>query len=318
MFEQNFREIKSILFSLQAGQDAENDDLKEVSDIYEIPVIHGDAWVLESIRCSKHLSVSFFEASPSKVASLHFFKGHVFSVSGLGSKDVNSLWALIRYHGGQFSRELRPNTTILICGSKSGLKFEKATTKPDRLSLVTPDFVTDCVKQKQLLEVTTYHPRLLVRPGEPCVTPQARKVKKKRDGSGRATIMPNLKAEIPPTSIKLSSSATLPTTTSNTTTTPNTSVPTTSIAAMTVSSNAATPSPSSAIISGPGAGPQTTTTTQQSQVTTTTTSSAPNTANTIPNSAPQLSQQQMQQQQQRMVRPPATSAMPVNPNIRYE
>ena len=308
---------KVFFFSLQAGQDAENDDLKEVSDIYEIPVIHGDAWVLESIRCSKHLSVSFFEASPSKVASLHFFKGHVFSVSGLGSKDVNSLWALIRYHGGQFSRELRPNTTILICGSKSGLKFEKATTKPDRLSLVTPDFVTDCVKQKQLLEVTTYHPRLLVRPGEPCVTPQARKVKKKRDGSGRATIMPNLKAEIPPTSIKLSSSATLPTTTSNTTT-PNTSVPTTSIAAMTVSSNAATPSPSSAIISGPGAGPQTTTTTQQSQVTTTTTSSAPNTANTIPNSAPQLSQQQMQQQQQRMVRPPATSAMPVNPNIRYE
>ena len=172
-----------------------------MSDIYEIPVIHGDAWVLESIRCSKHLSVSFFEASPSKVASLHFFKGHVFSVSGLGSKDVNSLWALVRYHGGQFSRELRPNTTILICGSKSGLKFEKATTKPDRLSLVTPDFVTDCVKQKQLLEVTTYHPRLLVRPGEPCVTPQARKVKKKRDGSGRATIMPNLKAEIPPTTI---------------------------------------------------------------------------------------------------------------------
>ena len=291
-----------------------------MSDIYEIPVIHGDAWVLESIRCSKHLSVSFFEASPSKVASLHFFKGHVFSVSGLGSKDVNSLWALVRYHGGQFSRELRPNTTILICGSKSGLKFEKATTKPDRLSLVTPDFVTDCVKQKQLLEVTTYHPRLLVRPGEPCVTPQARKVKKKRDGSGRATIMPNLKAEIPPTSIKLSSSATLPTTTTSNiaTTTPNTSVPTTSIAAMTVSSNAATPSPSSAIISGPGAGPQTTTTTQQSQVTTTTTSSAPNTANTIPNSAPQLSQQQMQQQQQRMVRPPATSAMPMNPNIRYE
>ena len=289
-----------------------------MSDIYEIPVIHGDAWVLESIRCSKHLSVSFFEASPSKVASLHFFKGHVFSVSGLGSKDVNSLWALVRYHGGQFSRELRPNTTILICGSKSGLKFEKATTKPDRLSLVTPDFVTDCVKQKQLLEVTTYHPRLLVRPGEPCVTPQARKVKKKRDGSGRATIMPNLKAEIPPTSIKLSSSATLPTTTTSNiaTTTPNTSVPTTSIAAMTVSSNAATPSPSSAILSGPGAGPQTTTTTQQSQVTTTTTSSAPNTANTIPNSAPQLSQQQMQQQ--RMVRPPATSAMPVNPNIRYE
>ena len=89
-----FRQIKIIpyyfaFFPFLAGQDAENDDLKEVSEIYEIPVIHGDAWVLESIRCSKHLPVSFFEASPSKVALLHFFKGHVFSVSGLGSKDVN-------------------------------------------------------------------------------------------------------------------------------------------------------------------------------------------------------------------------------------
>ena len=59
-----------------------------------------------------------------------------------------------------FNRELKPNTTHLICGSKTGQKFEKATTKPDKLSLVTPDFVTDCVKQKTLLPVTIYHPRL--------------------------------------------------------------------------------------------------------------------------------------------------------------
>ena len=49
---------KVIFFSLQAGQDAENDDLKEVSDIYEIPVIHGDAWVLETLTvlCMVHAS----------------------------------------------------------------------------------------------------------------------------------------------------------------------------------------------------------------------------------------------------------------------
>ena len=135
-----------------AGQDAEDDGLQEIFDVYEIPVIRGDAWVTESVRCSKHLPTAFFEATPSKVASTHIFKGCVFSISGLGSKDVNSLWVLVRSHGGQFSRELRPSTTHLICSSNSVPKFEKATTKQsDKLTFMTPDYVTECVKQKQLL-----------------------------------------------------------------------------------------------------------------------------------------------------------------------
>ena len=98
-----------------------------------------------------------------------------------GIKDINRLWALILTHGGQFSRELRGLTTHLICGRKSGgLKFEKATTKKDTLSVVTPDFVTQCIREKRLLPVDSFHPRLLVTPGDPIEAPERKKIHKKK------------------------------------------------------------------------------------------------------------------------------------------
>ena len=69
----------------------------------------------------------------------------------------------------------------MICGRKSGgLKFEKATTRKDTINIVTPDFVTQCIREKKLLPVDTFHPRLLVTPGDPIETPQRRKIHKKK------------------------------------------------------------------------------------------------------------------------------------------
>ena len=162
---------------------AETSELQDIYDIHEIPVIKGDDWIKFSVKCGQKLPVSCFEAVPTKVASKgqNIFKGLHFSVSGLGIKDINRLWALIRIHGGQFSRELNGSTTHLICGRKSGgLKFEKATTKKDVLNVITPDFVTQCISEKKLLPENSFHPRLLVTPGDPIETPQRRKIHKKK------------------------------------------------------------------------------------------------------------------------------------------
>ena len=172
---------EDVTHCLVAGPDAEDSVLEEPFDVYQIPVIKGDDWVQTSVKCGQRLPLSCFEAVPSKVAACHVFKGLHFSVSGLGINDINRLWALIRTHGGLFSRELRSSTTHLICGRKSGgLKFEKATTKKDTLNVITPDYVTQCIREKKLLPVDTFHPRLLVRPGDPIETPRARKIKKKK------------------------------------------------------------------------------------------------------------------------------------------
>ena len=156
-----------------AGQAAEEDVLQEASEIYEIPVIRGDAWVQKSIKCGKPLPLSVFDAVPSSKA---FFKGLHFSLSGLSYKDMSNIWTIVSAYGGTLSRELRVKTTHLICGTKSGLKYEKA----EKVIKVTPDFILECVRAKCLVPAETFHPRLLLRPGEIWEKPQAKKVKKKR------------------------------------------------------------------------------------------------------------------------------------------
>ena len=40
--------------------------------------------------------------------------------------------------------------------------------------------MTQCIREKKLLPVDTFHPRLLVTPGDPIETPQRRKIHKKK------------------------------------------------------------------------------------------------------------------------------------------
>ena len=77
-----------------AGQAAEEDVLQEASEIYEIPVIRGDAWVQKSIKCGKPLPLSVFDAVPSK--AMAFFKGLHFSLSGLSYKDMSNIFNKIK------------------------------------------------------------------------------------------------------------------------------------------------------------------------------------------------------------------------------
>lgn len=166
-----------------AGSDAETDQLQEISEIYEdIPLIKGELWVQLSVRCGQILPTSCFEAAPSATSS-HVFKSLHFSLSGLLSlQDIHRLWALVIVHGGQFTREFNPSTTHLICSNKAGHKYNKAMSfeAENRVKIVTPDFITECVKAKNLLPVENFHPRLMVLPGENYETPSAKRVKKKR------------------------------------------------------------------------------------------------------------------------------------------
>ena len=60
--------------------------------------------------------------------------------------------------------------------------------------------MTECIKNKKLLPVDTFHPRLLVRPGEAILTPQARKVKKKRPPEQAP--VPNVSSSLAVTPVK--------------------------------------------------------------------------------------------------------------------
>ena len=88
----------------------------------------------------------------------------------------------------------------MICGRKSGgLKFEKATTKKDTLNVITPDFVTQCIREKKLLPENIFHPRLLVTPGDPIETPRSKKGHKKSDQNDLDAT--NQQVPVPPVSL---------------------------------------------------------------------------------------------------------------------
>ena len=55
--------------------------------------------------------------------------------------------------------QLDNTCTHLITSKPEGLKYDKA---KDRIKVVTPDWVIDCIKNKQIFEEELYQPKLLV------------------------------------------------------------------------------------------------------------------------------------------------------------
>ncbi len=98
-------------------------------------------------------------------------------MSGLSKSDLECLWALIVSRGGRFDCELKSDSTHLLIGSVTGKKYEASLSRQQRIAIVTPDWVTACLKTGQLLPTQDYHPRLLLGPGEVFV-PKKKKKKK--------------------------------------------------------------------------------------------------------------------------------------------
>jgi hypothetical protein len=89
----------------------------------------------------------------------------VFTLSQIDLDDRKKLYALINFHGGNVQKDFNPKTTHLICGVAAGTIFNKAITvtksSQSSLTIITPDWALDCVRNKTLLEPKIYHPRYL-------------------------------------------------------------------------------------------------------------------------------------------------------------
>lgn len=83
-------------------------------------------------------------------------------LSQISRVDSKSLWAMITLQGGKCQLHLDRYCTHLIIGKASGAKYETATRH--HISIVTPDWVTECCKKNTLISEVEYHPRLLMSP----------------------------------------------------------------------------------------------------------------------------------------------------------
>lgn len=141
---------------LLCGTDFDEKDIGEATDIYDIPSVTGE-WVKACVRLGRLACPKVYHPIPSGL-----LKPIVVAISEIQPNDRKILYALITFHGGHIERNFSSKTTHLICGSASGSIFSKAMEmKSDKFSIVTPDWLYDCLNAQELINPTPYHPRLL-------------------------------------------------------------------------------------------------------------------------------------------------------------
>ncbi|XP_011867303.1 PREDICTED: PAX-interacting protein 1 [Vollenhovia emeryi] len=141
---------------LIAGNEALENDISEAKDLYQIPAVTQD-WILYSVKCNKLLPTQYFSPEENQL-----FSNIRVCLSQVSRTDSKSLWAMITLQGGKCQLHLDRYCTHLVAGRASGVKYEAAARH--RISIVTPDWITECCKKGTLVSEVEYHPRLLVPP----------------------------------------------------------------------------------------------------------------------------------------------------------
>ncbi|XP_033118535.1 PAX-interacting protein 1-like isoform X2 [Anneissia japonica] len=145
------------LVSMVIADTEENDhpEISEAKHLFDLPVVT-PRWVLMSLRCGTKLPTSAFSPEINQL-----FTGVVATPSKVSKEDMNMLWAMITFYGGQCQLEFNKLTTHLIVPKPEGKKYDCALEHTD-VNIIMPDWVTDCINNKKIMEEEVYHPRLLL------------------------------------------------------------------------------------------------------------------------------------------------------------
>uniref|UniRef100_A0AAX7U0K8 PAX-interacting protein 1 n=1 Tax=Astatotilapia calliptera TaxID=8154 RepID=A0AAX7U0K8_ASTCA len=126
------------------AEDGDNPEVGESREVFDLPVVK-PSWVILSVRCGDLLPYpSTVQTSAAQTAL---------------PDDLNALWAYITFYGGECQLNLNKKVTHLVLKEPKGAKFECAL-KHSGIKIVTPDWITDSVKDKARKEEALYHPRL--------------------------------------------------------------------------------------------------------------------------------------------------------------
>lgn len=141
---------------LLCGDDFDEKDIGEATDIYDIPSVTGE-WVQACVRLGRLVCPKIYHPIPGGL-----FTSIVAAITELGTNDRKKLYAIITFHGGRVERCFTPQTTHLVCGRANGDVYTKAMElKSDTFCIVSPDWFYECLKEQKLIDPKPYHPRRL-------------------------------------------------------------------------------------------------------------------------------------------------------------
>ncbi|XP_047224905.1 PAX-interacting protein 1 [Girardinichthys multiradiatus] len=134
------------------SEDGDNPEVSESREVFDLPVVK-PSWVILSVRCGDLLPVTGFSPESGQI-----FFGVTACLPRLPD-DLNALWAFLTFYGGECQLNLNKKVTHLVVKEPKGAKFEYALKQPG-IKIVTPDWITDSVKDKSRKDESLYHPRL--------------------------------------------------------------------------------------------------------------------------------------------------------------
>jgi hypothetical protein len=156
--------------------DSNKSELEHAIEIYQTPIVNSD-WINASLKCNTLLPIDPFRSDNSN----NLFRSCTFANANLTNVDHNKIYALVTYYGGQWATNIdESNCTHIICASalSTNNPDDETSNTDDRLHsayeiqsekihLITPDWIIDCLNSNRLLEENNYHPDLLRNPNEP-------------------------------------------------------------------------------------------------------------------------------------------------------
>ncbi|VDN16778.1 unnamed protein product, partial [Dibothriocephalus latus] len=145
------------------SDDNKSDQVGEAEDLYAIPVVTSE-WVRLSLETNTFLPFAPFHPNFRKI-----FTDVTAVFSELSLKDCITLSAHITIRGGLVKTTLDSSVTHLICGRAAGSLYDfcENCMQPDKVKIVSPDWVIECVKADKCINWDNYNIDLLVKPSPP-------------------------------------------------------------------------------------------------------------------------------------------------------
>lgn len=138
------------------GKNFDENDIAQATDLYEVPSVT-EHWIIMSAKIGRLAATKPYDPLPNGL-----FAQINAAIVQLSVADRKKLYAIVTFNGGNVERNFSGKTTHLICGTANGSAYKKALEiNSDKLAIVTPDWLFECLKLHELIGTQLYHPRLL-------------------------------------------------------------------------------------------------------------------------------------------------------------
>lgn len=143
------------------GRNFDEAQVQEARELYEKPTVT-EHWVLASAKLGKLVPVKPYDP----MTNGKIFSNCIFTMSQIDLQDRLKLYAMITLHGGTVQKDLDNKVTHFMSGESQSVAMKVATLTKNKLTIITPDWVLECLRQKKLVSTDGFHPNLLITPNQ--------------------------------------------------------------------------------------------------------------------------------------------------------